>query len=76
MPLVLFTQRYLTSQSVIAQWAVFASHNLTENNVENQQYIAGLKMEGLANNQAVLEEMGLAAEIDGEKVVVKKKRRE
>lgn len=33
-------------------------------------------MEGLANNQAVLEEMGLAAEIDGEKVVVKKKRRE
>ena len=62
--------------TVIAQWAVFASHNLTENNEENQRYIAALKMEGVANNQAVLDEMGLCAEEEGEKVVIKKKRKE
>ena len=53
---------------------MLAIHNLTENNIENQRYIADLKLEGVANNQAVLEEMGLAAEKEGEKVVVKKKR--
>jgi len=33
-------------------------------------------MEGVANNQAVLDEMGLCAEEEGEKVVIKKKRKE
>ena len=53
---------------------MFALHNLTEENEENRLYIANLKLQGLANNQAVLDEMGLEAAQDGEKIVVKKRK--
>ncbi|WAR26836.1 hypothetical protein MAR_012540 [Mya arenaria] len=61
-----------STHSAEDKWAVFAAHNLTEGNEENRAYIRALRLEGMANNQALLDEMGLSAEMKGDRVVVKK----
>ena len=53
------------------QWAIFAIHNLCENNPENQAVLSGLKLEGVADNVQQLNEFGIQAEMDGDKIVVK-----
>lgn len=74
LPLILDQTNIDGRNPYITQWSVFAIHNLTEDNEANRQYIAELKLQGVANNQAVLKEMGLETVIDGEKVTVKKKK--
>lgn len=59
----------------ITQWSVFAIHNLTENNEENKQFIADLRLQGVANNQAVLEDYGIEVKQEGDKISVKKLKR-
>ena len=66
-----YTFNFLYKVLVITQWAVLAIRNLCHNNPENQAVLAALKMEGLDRNVAVLEEMGIEAEVRGEKVYVK-----
>ena len=53
------------------QWAIFAIHNLCEDNAENQQVISGFKLEGVADNVDKLREFGIQAEMEGDKIVVK-----
>ncbi|KAK3103078.1 hypothetical protein FSP39_016303, partial [Pinctada imbricata] len=55
----------------ITQWAVLAIRNLCDNNQENKAVLASLKMEGLDRNASILEEMGINAEVRGDKVYVK-----
>ncbi|XP_052780981.1 ataxin-10-like [Mya arenaria] len=71
-PLILNKTTIDARNPFICQWAVFAAHNLTEGNEENRAYIRALRLEGMANNQALLDEMGLSAEMKGDRVVVKK----
>ncbi|XP_060602596.1 ataxin-10-like [Ruditapes philippinarum] len=71
-PLILEQTNIDGKNPFITQWSVFAIHNLTEQNADNRQYIAQLKLQGVDNNQAVLKERGLKAETDGRKVVIKK----
>ena len=70
-----FTCFFLNLFVVITQWSIFAIHNLTEGNEENRQFIAQLNMQGVANNQAVLEDMGLELQTDSNGLVVKKLKR-
>ena len=53
------------------QWAIFAIHNLCENNPANQEVISGLRLEGVADNVEMLREYGIKAEMEGDKIVVK-----
>ena len=66
---------FLNLFTVITQWSIFAIHNLTENNEENRQFIAELNMQGVANNQAVLEDLGLQVQTDENGLIVKKLKR-
>ncbi|KAL4226576.1 Ataxin-10 [Mactra antiquata] len=75
-PLILNQTNIDGKNPFITQWSVFAIHNLTEENEDNRLYIANLKLEGVANNQAVLDEMGLQAVKENDKVVIKKKKLE
>ena len=49
---------------------MFAIHNLTADNNENKQFIAQLNMQGVANSQPVLRELGIQVQTDGDKVGV------
>ncbi|KAH3880152.1 hypothetical protein DPMN_004065 [Dreissena polymorpha] len=75
-PLILNKTTIDANNPFISQWSIFAAHNLTEGNEKNISYIAALKMEGIANNQALLDELGISAEVQGDKVFVKKQRTE
>lgn len=69
---MLATLVFLNNCTVITQWSVFAMQNLLENNAENKQIVAGLKMEGVADNTAFLRDLGMEAHMKpGEKVVLK-----
>ncbi|XP_071090280.1 ataxin-10-like [Haliotis cracherodii] len=56
----------------ITQWIVLAIRNLCEDNPDNKQYLAGLRLEGLANNVTMLQEFGVKAELQGDKIVVRR----
>ncbi|XP_048249583.1 ataxin-10-like isoform X1 [Haliotis rufescens] len=56
----------------ITQWVVLAIRNLCEDNADNKQYLAGLRLEGLANNVTMLQEFGVKAELQGDKIVVRR----
>ena len=71
----IYAYNYLNWPTVITQWSVFAIHNLTENNEENKQFVADLRLQGVANNQAVLEEYGIEVKQEGDKISVKKLKR-
>lgn len=63
----------LTVSADISQWAVFAIHNLCEDNHENQVAIAALEQTGIANASAALD-FGCEVEVgDDGKVKVKLK---
>lgn len=57
----------------IRQWAVFALRNLCEDNLCNQELVAGLQMQGAEDRGGVLEELGLEVEIEGGKPRLKRK---
>lgn len=60
--------------SFLREWGVFAIRNLCEGNEENQQAIAQLRIQGVADNK-LLEKAGLQVELtkDGAPKVVKRK---
>ncbi|KAL3852882.1 hypothetical protein ACJMK2_016489 [Sinanodonta woodiana] len=70
-PLILDLTKLDQRNPFITQWAVFAIHNLCEGNNSNKAVLAGIKMEGLADNVHLLQEFGVNAELVGEKIVVK-----
>ncbi|KAK3601607.1 hypothetical protein CHS0354_027855 [Potamilus streckersoni] len=70
-PLILDLTKLDQRNPFITQWAVFAIHNLCEGNNNNKAVLAGIKMEGLADNVHLLQEFGVNAELVGEKIVVK-----
>ncbi|XP_013412824.1 ataxin-10 [Lingula anatina] len=53
------------------QWAILAIKHLCENNRENQAIISGMKLEGVANQDTLLEELGVETEVRDGKVYVK-----
>jgi len=57
----------------IRQWAVFALRNLCEDNLENQEVVAGIQLRGTDDCRGILEEMGLEIELDGGKPRLKKR---
>jgi len=61
------------SSPFVRQWAVFALRNLCENNVKNQEVVAGIQLKGVQDLGGVLEEMGLEIELDGGKPRLKKR---
>ncbi|XP_027760055.1 ataxin-10, partial [Empidonax traillii] len=60
-PLILDNCSIDDNNPFVNQWAVFAIRNLTEQNERNQELIAGLEEQGLAEGSA-LESMGLEME--------------
>lgn len=55
----------------ITQWAILAIRNLCEDCPGNKEVLAGLKQQGLADNTTVLRELGVDAEVQGDKIVVR-----
>lgn len=56
--------------TVISQWAVYAIHNLTEENERNQAFIAQMEQHGPADKTA-LESLGLKVELRDQKLILK-----
>ena len=61
------------SSPFVRQWAVFALRNLCEDNLENQEVVAGVQLRGVEDRGGVLEEMGLEIELDGGKPRLRKR---
>lgn len=61
----LFSYIFLNIVIVIMQWVIFAIRNLCENNLKNQEIIAGLHKEGTVSS-STLEEMGLTLHDGGD----------
>ena len=51
---------------------MFAVHNLTEVNDENKKFIAQFNMQGEADKQPALEELGIQVQTDGDKIGISK----
>lgn len=49
------------SPPVISQWAIFATRNILEHNLENQELVAALECRGVADDSA-LRAMGFRVE--------------
>ncbi|CAM4448006.1 unnamed protein product, partial [Caretta caretta] len=58
----------------VNQWAVYAIRNLTEQNERNQEVIAQMEQQGLADN-SILKNMGLEIEKRDEKLILKSVRK-
>lgn len=52
------------------QWVVYAVRNLTEDNSQNQDFIAKMEEQGLAD-ASLLKKMGFEVEKIGEKLILK-----
>ncbi|XP_037551600.1 ataxin-10 [Nematolebias whitei] len=64
-PLVLDNCNIDSSNPFISQWAIFAVRNLLENNLQNQELVAGLERRGPADYSALRELGFLVEERDG-----------
>ncbi|XP_072856994.2 ataxin-10 [Pogona vitticeps] len=73
-PLILDNCSIDDNNPFISQWAVYAIHNLTEQNERNQELIAQMEQQGLADN-SVLESMGLKVEQQDTKLILKSVRK-
>ncbi|XP_063164367.1 ataxin-10 [Candoia aspera] len=69
-PLILDNCSIDDNNPFINQWAVYAIHNLTEENERNQEFIARMEQQGLAGNP-VLESSGLKVEPRDGKLILK-----
>jgi len=72
-PAVLNSFNIDESSPFVRQWAVFALRNLCEDNLENQEVVAGIQLRGVEDRGGVLEEMGLEIELDGGKPRLRKR---
>ncbi|KAG8517957.1 Ataxin-10 [Galemys pyrenaicus] len=59
-----------TVRPVLTQWVVYAIRNLTEDNSQNQDAIAKMEEQGLAD-ASVLKKMGFQVEKRGDKLILK-----
>ncbi|XP_070611363.1 ataxin-10 [Erythrolamprus reginae] len=73
-PLILDNCSIDDNNPFINQWAVYAIHNLTEENIRNQEFIAQMEQQGPADNP-VLESLGLKIESRDQKMVLKSVKR-
>ncbi|KAK2490178.1 hypothetical protein MC885_002451 [Smutsia gigantea] len=55
---------------ILTQWAVYAIRNLTEDNSQNQDLIAKMEEQGLAD-ASLLKKMGFEVEKRGDKLILK-----
>lgn len=59
-----------TPPPVLTQWVVYAIRNLTEDNSQNQDLIAKMEEQGLAD-ASLLKKMGFEVEKRGDKLILK-----
>ena len=59
-----------TPLPVLTQWVVYAIRNLTEDNSQNQDLIAKMEQQGLAD-ASLLKKMGLEVEKRGDRLILK-----
>lgn len=59
-----------TLTPVLTQWVVYAIRNLTEDNIQNQDLIAKMEDQGLAD-ASLLKKMGFEVEKRGDKLILK-----
>ncbi|XP_033745415.1 ataxin-10-like [Pecten maximus] len=71
LPLIMDQTNIDKKNPYITQWAILAVRNLCEECPDNKAVLAGLKKQGLADNSAVLRELGMDAEIKDNKIYVK-----
>ncbi|XP_055962984.1 ataxin-10 [Sorex fumeus] len=69
-PLILDSCKLDDHNPFLTQWAVYAIRNLTEGNSRNQDLIAKLEEQGLADT-SVLKKMGFEVEKRGDKLILK-----
>ncbi|XP_075066445.1 ataxin-10 [Mixophyes fleayi] len=69
-PLILDNCSIDDNNPFVNQWAVYAIRNLTDRNEKNQELIAGMERQGLADT-SVLESMGLHVEERDSKLLLK-----
>lgn len=62
-----------TPLPVLTQWVVYAIRNLTEDNSQNQDLIAKMEQQGLAD-ASLLKKMGLEVEKRGDRLILKSTR--
>lgn len=72
-PLILDSCRIDDSNPFLTQWVVYTIRNLTEDNSQNQDLIAKLEDQGLAD-ASLLKKMGFEVEKRGEKLILKSTR--
>ncbi|XP_062613067.1 ataxin-10-like [Saccostrea cucullata] len=73
LPLILDQTNIDARNPYISQWAILAIHNLCENNPDNQKVLSDLKIQGVCDKSAVVEELGIEVELKDGKVSVKPK---
>ncbi|XP_067387044.1 ataxin-10 isoform X2 [Emydura macquarii macquarii] len=73
-PLILDNCSIDDNNPFVNQWAVYAIRNLTEQNERNQEVIAQMEQQGLADD-SILKNMGLEIEKRDEKLVLKSVRK-
>ncbi|XP_045408749.1 ataxin-10 [Lemur catta] len=69
-PLILDSCNIDDSNPFLTQWVVYAVRNLTEDNSENQDFIANMEDQGLAD-ASLLKKIGFEVEKRGEKLILK-----
>uniref|UniRef100_A0A287CSZ9 Ataxin-10 n=1 Tax=Ictidomys tridecemlineatus TaxID=43179 RepID=A0A287CSZ9_ICTTR len=69
-PLILDSCNIDDSNPFLTQWVVYAVRNLTEDNSQNQDLIAKMEEQGLADT-SLLKKMGFEVEKRGEKLILK-----
>uniref|UniRef100_G1U6L4 Ataxin-10 n=1 Tax=Oryctolagus cuniculus TaxID=9986 RepID=G1U6L4_RABIT len=69
-PLILDSCRIDDNNLFLTQWVVYAIRNLTEDNVQNQDVIAKMEDQGLADT-SLLKKMGFEVEKRGGKLILK-----
>ncbi|XP_059257766.1 ataxin-10 isoform X1 [Mustela nigripes] len=69
-PLILDSCRMDDSNPFLTQWVVYAIRNLTEDNSQNQDLIAKMEEQGLAD-ASLLKKMGFEVEKRGDKLILK-----
>uniref|UniRef100_A0A2I3RDE5 Ataxin 10 n=4 Tax=Hominidae TaxID=9604 RepID=A0A2I3RDE5_PANTR len=72
-PLILDNCNISDSNPFLTQWVIYAIRNLTEDNSQNQDLIAKMEEQGLAD-ASLLKKVGFEVEKKGEKLILKSTR--
>ncbi|XP_060110085.1 ataxin-10 [Heteronotia binoei] len=73
-PLILDNCSIDDNNPFISQWAIYAIHNLTEQNERNQELILQMERQGLADS-SILEKTGLKVEKEDQKLILRSVRK-